>query len=84
MFSNRESTHLFTHTLATSKVALLEGKPSLLKLPPLFTLPRKFLLHLINWGTQWTMEISSNEYVISINVGSDTFGNPIFQKGLQN
>jgi hypothetical protein len=33
MFSNRESTHLFTHTLATSKAAVLEGEPSLLKLP---------------------------------------------------
>ena len=26
-----------------------------------FTLPRKILLCPINWGTQWTMEISSNE-----------------------
>ena len=27
----------------------------------LYTLPRKILLCPINWGTQWTMEISSNE-----------------------
>ena len=26
----------------------------------LTTMPRKFLLFSINWGTQWTMEISSN------------------------
>ena len=36
MFLNRESTHLFTHTLATSKAAGLEGKPNLLKCAPLF------------------------------------------------
>ena len=42
MFSNRESTHLFTHTLAASKVAVLEIKPSLLKLPPCLILQ-------VNW-----------------------------------
>ena len=26
-----------------------------------YTLPRKILLCPINWGTQWTIEISSNE-----------------------
>ena len=26
-----------------------------------YTLPRKILLCPINWGTQWTMEIGSNE-----------------------
>ena len=31
------------------------------KIIDLFTLPRKNLICPINWGTQWTMEISSNE-----------------------
>ena len=59
---------------------------------------QELLLQLLHWALKWLscgniLEVkilntscvsNSKLYIKVINIGSDTFGNPIFQKGLQN